>query len=453
MDRKDQRWPIRPCGVTSKRPAKYSSFGVDRAMPTQPDDDELLLIRQSRVVVRAGLMCLSAGTGSYRVKETMARVAAALGIDRHHAQVTLTEITSTSHRGHNFRTEVAEVSAVGVNAARIGALERLGADITHSEGPVAVDDIDAALDRIEREPPRLGVPLNGLTAGVACAAFCFLIGGGLFEVLGALLGAWTGQILRRTLLERHYNHFGVTMVAGAVACTVYLGFVEFVRFVDEQASVQQAGYVAAVLFLIPGFPLITAGLDLAKLDLSAGVARLTYALLVAVSAALAVWAVAIGFGLSPGDLPGPELGLEVLIPLQMVASFIAVASFAVMFNGTWKMAGAAGVIGMVGNMLRLELVRLDLPPQAAAALAALLVGLLSAFAGPLLKVPRITLSVPAVLVMVPGALLYRAVYAVSQGDAVQAFGTFAQAALVTVALPIGLTLARMLTDRRWAFGR
>jgi uncharacterized membrane protein YjjB (DUF3815 family) len=68
-------------------------------------------------------------------------------------------------------------------------------------------------------------------------------------------------------------------------------------------------------------------------------------------------------------------------------------------------------------------------------------------------VPRITLSVPAVLVMVPGVLLYRAVYAVSQGDAADAVGTFAQAALVTVALPIGLTLARMLTDRRWAFAR
>ena len=94
-----------------------------------------------------------------------------------------------------------------------------------------------------------------------------------------------------------------------------------------------------------------------------------------------------------------------------------------------------------------------MPPQAAAALAALLVGLLTAVAGPMLRVPRITVSVPAVLVMVPGVLLYQAVYAMSQGDAPAAVGTFAQAALVTAALPIGLTLARMLTDRRWAFVR
>ena len=182
-------------------------------------------------------------------------------------------------------------------------------------------------------------------------------------------------------------------------------------------------------------------------------ARLTYAVLIAVSAGLAVWAVAIVFGLTPSELPTRELSLGWLIPLQALASFIGVAGFALMFNGTVRMAAGAGVIGMVANVPRLELLRLDVPPQAAAAIAALLVGLLSAFAGPLLRVPRITLSVPAVLVMVPGVLLYRAVYAVSQGDTTAAVGIFAQASLVIVALPIGLTLARMLTDRQWTFAR
>lgn len=422
-------------------------------MPTQPDDDELLLIRQSGVVLRAGLLSLSAGTGSYRVKETMARIAAALGIDRHHAQVTLTEITSTSHRGRSFRTEVAEVATVGVNASRLAALEALSVEVERRPRPVPVDVVAGALDRIEGQPPRFGVLLGGLWAGLACAAFCFLIGGGPYEVAGALLGGWAGQLVRRLLLGRHFNHFGATIVAAAAACFVFLGFVESLRLIDEPVAAHQAGYVAAVLFLIPGFPLVTAGLDLARLDLSAGVARLTYAVLIALSAALAVWAVAIAFDLTPATLPGPVLSLPVLIPLQAAASFAGVAGFALMFNGTWRMALAAGLIGMVANVLRLELVRLEVPPQAAAALAALLVGLLTAAAGPMLRVPRITLSVPAVLVMVPGVLLYRGVYAVSQGDAAAAVGTFAQAALVTMALPIGLALARMLTDRRWAFAR
>ena len=71
-------------------------------MPTVPDDDELELIRRSGVVLRVGRLSLSAGTGSYRVKASMARIAHALGIDRHEAHVTLTEITTTSHRGRQL---------------------------------------------------------------------------------------------------------------------------------------------------------------------------------------------------------------------------------------------------------------------------------------------------------------------------------------------------------------
>lgn len=439
--------------ITPIRAAGPVRLREDRCVPAQPDDDELLLIQQSGVVLRAGLLSLSSGTGSYRVKETMRRIAAALGIDRHHAQVTLTEITSTSHRGRSFRTEVAEVHGVGVNASRIAALEELATRVGSADRPVGIPELTAALDVIEREQPRYGAVLNGLWAGLACAAFAFLIGGGPFEVIAALAGGWAGQIARRLLLSRNGNQFGATTVAAATACATYLLAVEAGRLVGEPVAAHQAGYVAAVLFLIPGFPLVTAGLDLAKLDLSAGVARLVYAALIAVSAGLAVWAVALVLGLSPDPLPGPDLPPAALVPLQAAASFVGVAGFALMFNGTARMAAAAGTIGMIANLLRLELIRIDLPPQAAAAVAALLVGLLAAVAGPWLRVPRITLTVPAVLVMVPGVLLYRAIFAVSEGDAGAAVGTIAQAALVTMALPIGLAVSRMLTDRRWAFDR
>ena len=69
----------------------------------------------------------------------------------------------------------------------------------------------------------------------------------------------------------------------------------------------EAGYVSAVLFLIPGFPLVTGFLDLAKMDFSAGVARLTYAVMVLTSAALAVWALSLVVGLTPDPPTAPAL--------------------------------------------------------------------------------------------------------------------------------------------------
>jgi uncharacterized membrane protein YjjB (DUF3815 family) len=242
------------------------------------------------------------------------------------------------------------------------------------------------------------------------------------------------RVARALGIERHEAH--VTLTA-----------------TDAVTGHHEAGYVSAVLFLIPGFALVTAALDLAKLDFSAGVARLVYALMILTSAALSLWAVSAVVGLSPDLLSPIDLAPVLLLALRFVASFLGVLGFALLFNSPWPMAVGAATVGMVANVLRLELVDAGVVVQASAAVAALLVGLLSAVVAPRLDVPRITIAVPAVVIMVPGAAAYRAVFHLSDGDTVQALAFAVQAGLVVVALSIGLAVARMLTDRTWAFDR
>ena len=47
-----------------------------------------------------------------------------------------------------------------------------------------------------------------------------------------------------------------------------------------------------MLFVIPGFPLITGGLDMAKIDFPSGIQRVAYVLCIILMATLAGWAVA-----------------------------------------------------------------------------------------------------------------------------------------------------------------
>jgi uncharacterized membrane protein YjjP (DUF1212 family) len=427
-------------------------------VPTpDPDLDELELIRRSGVALRAGKLCLSAGHGSYRVKAAMARVAHALGVDRHEAHVTLTEITATSHRGRSFRTEVAEVRAIGVNADRLAELERFTRGLeqrrlAHAE-PATVEGVTAELDRISGKPPLHPAVLNACWAAIACAAFAFLNNGGPVEILAVLVAAGLGQAGRRILLHRGWNQFGVTMLAAAVASLAYLGIVGVLRLAGVTAVQHESGYLSAVLFLIPGFALVTAALDLAKLDFSAGIARLVYGLMIVTSAALVVWGVSAAVGLQPQPVQPLALGTAALLVLRLAASWVGVFGFALMFNSPWAMAIGAATIGMVANVGRLELIGLGLPTQAAAAAAALVVGLLAAVVGPRLDVPTITISVPAVVIMVPGVTAYRAVYYLSTEDTIQALGYAVQACLVVLALAIGLAVARMLTDRTWGLER
>ena len=181
------------------------------------------LIRQSGAVLRVGKAMLSTGTGSYRVKTAMQQVARSFGLDRHEAHVTLTEITTTSHRGPIFRTEVAEVRTIGVNSHRLGQLTDL---VNGLPAGATVDHVNRELDRIERLAPLYAPLLNALFAAVACGAFAYLNNGGPVEVTGVFLAAGIGQYVRRFAVHRKFNQFGVTMVAAAVACLAYLGFVE-----------------------------------------------------------------------------------------------------------------------------------------------------------------------------------------------------------------------------------
>jgi uncharacterized membrane protein YjjP (DUF1212 family) len=377
-------------------------------------------------------------------------VARALGIERHEAHVTLTEITTTSHRGRSFRTEVAEVRSIGVNTDRLAELEWLAQDVDR-RGQVTVELVESELDRIAAKPPLYPTAVNALWAALACAAFAFLNGAGPVEIVGAAFGAGLGQGLRRTFAHRGYNQFGVTMLAAALASLSYLGFVQLVELAGVGGR-HEAGYVAAALFVVPGFPLVTGALDLAKLDFSAGVARLTYALMIFVSAAFAVWAVSILVGLTPDPPAAPPLDPVTLQALRLLASFLGVLGFALMFNGSKRMALVAAAIAAVPNAGRIALVQLGgWPPQAAAALAACAVGLLAAWVAPRLNVPRITVYVPAVTIMVPGVPAYRAVFYLSEGDTIQALTYGVSAGLIVAALAVGLAVARMLTDREWGF--
>lgn len=409
------------------------------------------LIRQSGTVLRMGSAMLATGHGSYRVKAAMAQVAKALGIDRHEAHVTLTEITATSHRGPIFRTEVAEVRSIGVNAARLQALSDLANSMRSG---ATVEAVNAALDRIAAMAPLYRPWVNAASAGIACGAFAFLNNGGVIEVLGATIGAALGQYVRRAMVHARINHFGATVVAAAVACLAYLGFVVALdALTGGGGGRHEAGFISSVLFLVPGFPLVTGALDLARADFSAGIARLTFAMTILVSAALSVWTLTLATGLAADPIPRPDLDWWVMVVLRLVASFVGVFGFALMFNSPMRMAVWAASIGMVANVVRLELADVGLAVQAATVAAATLVSLLVAVVGPRTGIPRTALSVPAVVIMVPGVAAYRALVGLNNGEVEAAIEAGVTALFVTISIAMGLAAGRILTDRSWGFER
>ena len=105
------------------------------------------------------------------------------------------------------------------------------------------------------------------------------------------------------------------------------------------------------------------------------------------------------------------------------------------------------MIGAIANTLRLELVDITgIPAAAAAFIGALTAGLLASLLMKRLGYPRISVTVPSIVIMVPGLYLYRAVYNMGEMSLTLS-APWVSALMIIIALPLGLIFARIITDR------
>ena len=405
------------------------------------------LAEKSDAICRMGSLMLSAGTGSYRVKAAMGRVAAGLGIEQLEAQVSLNEIVATTREHGTFRTQVLEVPVPVVNADRIEELMRVSLRAESGSTPA---ELGAELDAVEARRPLYPVPVVVAGAALACAAFAFLNNGRWQECVAAGLGAGLGKLVQITLRRFRLNQLAIVALAAATACVSYMLFATVLQWLPGAATpVHEAAFTSAMLFLVPGFPLLTAALDLARFDFTSGVSRLLYSAMITLAAALGGWAVAWAFGLTPGEIELAALPAWLLFGLRLVASFAGVFGFAVTFNTPLRVALAAATIGTVANLGRLGAVDAGWNPLLCAAAATTVVGLLAGWTSQRILSPRIILSVPAVLIMIPGASTYRALVAMIDRDPLNALTNGMTAIGIVVSLAAGLAVARMVTDPAW----
>lgn len=349
----------------------------------------------------------------------------------------------------------------GSEAGRSASSDKPASPKPQARGGITVRQAHERLDLIERRKPLYSPLFSGFASAVACAAFVFLLGGGPYDMAGAFVGAGIGQWVRRQMLGRRINQFFATGVAVIIAALACVGTLRLVGTFDPVALRRDTAYIGAILFVIPGFPLVTGGLDIAKLDFPSGVQRITYAFSIILVATLGGWAVARMVMLNPQGFEPMNLSPWLMAGLRMIAAFCGVWGFSVLFNSPQRMALVAAVIGALTDTMRLEMQDLlHVPPEMAAFLGAFLAGMLATvwrssvrhgLLPPDLGYPRISLTVPSIVIMVPGLYMYRAMFYLGQFNTLNALDWAFRAFMVIICLPIGLVTARVLTDRSWRY--
>lgn len=410
---------------------------------------EANLVERAAIVGRIGLMMLSYGTGAWRVRDSMNTVARTLKMTCS-VDIGLVSLEYTCMDAHHSYTQAISLPSTSVNTTKLSQMERFIKEFDQNGSEMTIGEIHSRLEEIAHSKGNYAPYQVGLAAALACSAFVFLLGGGPVEMFCSFIGAGLGNYVRRKMIDHHITLFAGVAVAVAVACLSYLLALSLMQLTFNVSSRHEAGYIGAMLFIIPGFPFITSGLDISKLDMRSGLERMTYAIAIITVATLVGWIVALMVNLRPENFQALPLSALMLFLLRLPASFCGVFGFSIMFNSTPKMAAIAGCIGAIANTLRLELTDLTgIPAGAAAFLGALVAGLLASIVKRKIQYPQISITVPSIVIMVPGLYMYRAMYNIGLTSISVGTLWMTKALMIVVFLPIGLIAARILTDSKW----
>lgn len=395
---------------------------------------------------RVGLMILSSGAGAWRVRSAMVSLAKALSITCT-VDVGLVNLQYTCFDGVTSFSQELALKTSGVDTRKLTSLERFVGEFEEVGIKMSVDELHTKLDNIEAKKPRYNALKLGLASGFACTAFSFLLGAGAIEMFLTFLGAFVGNYTRVKMIKRQLSLFLNIAVSVSFACITYAIALHLAIFFFNISEANQAAYICAMLFIIPGFPFLTSGIDFAKVDMRSGLERGAYAIIIIGVATMTAWLVAEVVGLKPTVFEDRGLSDVTTITLWAICSFVGVFGFSIMFNSSFRLAGIAALIGCFCNTLRLCFVNFaGMPPAAAAFLGAFFAGILASIIKDRVGYPRICVTVPSIVIMIPGLYLYTGIYEMATLDFSMGASWIASACLMIFALPLGLIFARLATD-------
>lgn len=140
-----------------------------------------------------------------------------------------------------------------------------------AEGELSFDDTIKKVEKIKKIP-HYNPWLISLAVGIACAGLCIFSLGDLYNAGIAFIAAFIGSVFRIEITKRNFNPM-IAIIIAAFITTMITGMGSLLNI----GANPQAAMATAVLYLIPGVPLINSVIDLIEGYLSSAVNRSLFA--------------------------------------------------------------------------------------------------------------------------------------------------------------------------------
>ncbi len=372
------------------------------------------------------------GTPAHRLEEALYALCGRLNATAHFFSTPTALMASFEQSGQANDVHLLRVGYGGINLGKLADFDEVATLVSH--GDMTPSQALEALDRIEARPasisPKQLIPCFALNSAAASVIF----GGGIPELLTALvIGLVTGILAWATSRSGEPWRAFEPVAAFSAAVVAMLSAV-FIAPVAVHVSV-----LAGLIALIPGYTLTVAIAELANRHLASGSARATAAfmsfLTLAFGVALGTKVVELGFG------PPPPTHLVPLSPwMQSLSVAIAASTFSVLFGVKRRdffwVFGVA-VVGFSGARLGTLL----LGPELGVFLGAFAANIGSNIFARVKNRPAVVPLFPGIMLLVPGSVGFRGLSSMMAHDVVSGIQTAFTMILMAVALVAGLLLA------------
>ncbi len=402
------------------------------------------------IASEAGHILLENGAEISRVEETMERIASHYGVDSKSFFVLSNGIFTTS--SFNKYANVEFIPFKGTQLDKVVAVNQLSRDIV--AGKYTLDEAAARLKEIRTMRPH-PVWEQVLASALGSAGFCIVFGGGLLDCAASFVCGILLWLFVLYVTAPHMSKIVGNIVGGFFVTLLCIVF-HRIGFGHSLPNM----IIGAIIPLIPGVPFVNGVRDVANEDYIAGATRLLDAMLVFFCIAAGVALAFVCDGLVFGELIVLK-GMTVdpvtfAMPIQIIASFIGTAAFAVLFGVPRKYYVLCGVSGVLGWILYMILARYaGFTPPAATVFATMLVVLSARYFSVLDRCPAIVFLLCGIFPLVPGAGVFWTSYYVVSDQLRLALGSGFMAVKVTIAIVLGIILiselpAKMFSGRRAA---
>ncbi|MCU9614458.1 threonine/serine exporter family protein [Caldibacillus lycopersici] len=228
----------------------------------------------SEVCLLAGKIILENGAETYRVEDTMVRIASAFGVESADSYVTPTAIIFTIEGDYPTKTKMKRIVKRTTDLNKVAIVNHISREI--SAGNLTIEQAYEQLSVAEKTNFTYPFWLQVLAAAISSACFVIMFNGGWIDFLPAFFAGGVGYFfflfIDRHVHVRFFSEFSASLIIGI--CAVLVVHYGFGRAVDKII-------IGSVMPLVPGLVITNAIRDLMAGHLVSGLTKGSEAVLTA----------------------------------------------------------------------------------------------------------------------------------------------------------------------------